>query len=894
MKNTAHRFCPKCGTAIAPGSLQGLCPNCLALVAFGSDPGSEQTVITPAHGLPSDTTAMVQPAAKPLITSNLPYFGDYELLEEVARGGMGVVYKARQKSLNRIVAVKMILGGQFTTEADVKRFRTEAEAAANLKHPNIVAIHETGEHEGKHYFSMDYVEGKNLAQVIGGEPLPAQKAATLLKTIAEAVHYAHQRGTLHRDLKPHNVMVDTDGQPHITDFGLAKLLEQQSDLTHTGTVMGSPSYMPPEQASGRLGEIGPASDVYSLGAILYQMLTGKAPFLGATAVNTLRAVIEQEPVPPSKLNAKAPNDLETICLKCLEKKPERRYASARDLAEELDRFLNYEPILAKPAGGLRRVWNWTQKNPWALVGAFALLLLGVMGVAYGFWERLRYNDWRLQTKLVSEREFENSPALAFLVAFPLLMLLIHAGRRAFRRFYQQQTQIGREPASARLLAHAGFGLIGILAGMSLIFLQIHCWAWQMSAPWLLWLEIPGVACALVLNWLGFQMLWEAVGIHEASRFRELVDKSVETELKYEARRWPAWKLVLAPGWLICVVWVFGMTLRLILEEGRDKFIAGAIILVASLAAGLWIAWAVRRRARLFTCVFAPAAISFFVLLLIIFNRARPYLINPVMDTIYIGLGVLLPVTGRLFWKRRTPAVSERKRFPGNPWLDALGGVAVFVGLMIGFHLVENWRGHREWARVKAELEAKGEILDYESFRQPRVPDEQNVIQHPFMKKYFIQGAERFEIMPPPYDDRALNPYPYQLNDLKKLPRRPDSETTILKLAGGRASQEVIPLLVFTNQPLAEVFSELARRAGVNFSVAAKNDLPWVYVQQGRGKQTPRITLVARDFHNVTALQAMDWLARSYSLGPDLVKWRETGVLTLVWQDAKPSWQGILD
>lgn len=344
-----------------------------------------------------DPTREAAPASvAPL--GNIKYFGDYELLEEIARGGMGVVYKARQTSLNRIVAVKMILAGQLAGEAEVKRFRTEAEAAANFQHPNIVAIHEIGEHEERHYFSMDYVEGQNLAALVREGPLPPAKAAEWVKTIAEAIQYAHQRGILHRDLKPQNVLIDERGRPRVTDFGLAKSTGEDSGLTQTGAVMGSPSYMPPEQATGRHDQVGPHSDVYSLGAILYQLLTGQAPFVGETPLGTLRKVVEEDPVPPSKHNPLAPPDLETICLKCLEKKPERRYSTARALADELGRFLNHEPILARPASEWRKVSGWMLKHPWLIIAALALIgavaVIGLASLVYGLWEHSQLVAWR--------------------------------------------------------------------------------------------------------------------------------------------------------------------------------------------------------------------------------------------------------------------------------------------------------------------------------------------------------------------------------------------------------------------------------------------------------------------------------------------------------------------
>jgi serine/threonine protein kinase len=288
------------------------------------------------------------------------YFGDYELLEEVARGGMGVVFRARQVSLNRVVALKMILAGQLASAADVERFRVEAQIAAQLQHPNIVAIHEVGEHDGQHYFSMDFVEGKSLAELVREHPLPPAQAARYVKVIAEAIHYAHERGTLHRDLKPSNVLIDRFDQPRVTDFGLAKRVQSDSSLTATGAVIGTPGYMPPEQASAERGKLGPASDVYALGAVLYELVTGRPPFRAATPIDTIMQVLHEEPAAPRLLNPAIERDLETIILKCLAKDAAQRYASALELAEDLHAFGEGRPIRARRPGLIERVARWAR------------------------------------------------------------------------------------------------------------------------------------------------------------------------------------------------------------------------------------------------------------------------------------------------------------------------------------------------------------------------------------------------------------------------------------------------------------------------------------------------------------------------------------------------------
>jgi WD40 repeat protein len=344
------------------------------------------------------TLAPGETTAAPPVGTKVRYIGDYELLEELGRGGMGVVYKARQTSLKRLVALKMILAGEHASADDLARFRAEAEAVARLQHPGIVQIHEIGAHEGYPYFSLEFVEGGSLEKKLGGAPQPARPAAALVEALARAVDVAHQAGVVHRDLKPANVLLARGDpvhgiklgsspeaavpyQPKVTDFGLAKLLKDEAGRTASGAILGTPSYMAPEQAGGRNRAVGPAADVYALGAILYELLTGRPPFRAATAMDTLLQVLSEEPVPPRRLQPQLPRDLETICLKCLHKEPARRYASARALAEDLRRFQNGEPIQARPVSRAERAWKWARRRPAVAALWVALLVLGTAAFA---------------------------------------------------------------------------------------------------------------------------------------------------------------------------------------------------------------------------------------------------------------------------------------------------------------------------------------------------------------------------------------------------------------------------------------------------------------------------------------------------------------------------------
>src|SRR6266540_4297935 len=389
---TAAR-CDECGAGIAIGAPEGHCTTCLFLL--GMDPGAGDTV--------PDTTDLTPLLAKPHSPMGVKFYRlrDYELLEEIARGGMGVVFRARQISLNRTVALKLILGGQLASPAIIKRFQVEAEAAASLHHPNIASIHETGECEGHHFYSMELVEGAGLDRRVTEFQLPAARAVTsesksaarqrqqsiarLMEAVARAVDYAHQRGVLHRDLKPSNILIDRDGEPHLVDFGLAKLVnEERTQFTLSGAVLGTPNYMAPELASGRAAHATTAADVYSLGAILYELLAGSAPFQAPTPVEIWRRALEEEPLNPASRNRLVDPDLATIALRCLEKEPQRRYTSAAALAEDLERWRAGEPIAARPVSAGEKLWRWCRRKP-ALAGlaltAIAFAVAGFVGIS---------------------------------------------------------------------------------------------------------------------------------------------------------------------------------------------------------------------------------------------------------------------------------------------------------------------------------------------------------------------------------------------------------------------------------------------------------------------------------------------------------------------------------
>ena len=325
------------------------------------------------------------------------YFGDYVLLSEVGRGGMGIVYKARQVSLHRFVALKMLRAGAVASEDDLRRFQTEAEAVAALDHPGIVPVYEVGEHLGRRYFSMKFIPGRSLAERLDDYANRFEDVARLVIAVSAAVHHAHQRGILHRDLKPANILLDEQGQPLVTDFGLAKRVEVDSSLTQSGAILGTPSYMAPEQSSGHRASITIAADVYGLGAILYALLTRHPPFAGDSVIDTLEQLRTRPPEPPTRLDARVPRDLEVICLKCLAKEPARRYASAAALGDDLTRWLERKPIKARPVSALARGGMWCRRNPVlaALSASLTLALIG--GMAGVVW---KWRDAEYQKKLL--------------------------------------------------------------------------------------------------------------------------------------------------------------------------------------------------------------------------------------------------------------------------------------------------------------------------------------------------------------------------------------------------------------------------------------------------------------------------------------------------------------
>jgi tetratricopeptide (TPR) repeat protein len=335
--------------------------------------------------------------------TDLPQIPGYDVLALIGRGGMGLVYKARHRRLGRFVALKMLITGEYAGRHERARFQREAEAVASLHHANIVPLYDVGDHEGRPYFTMELLDGGSLAQALAATPQPAQQAAALVATLAEAMKVAHQGGIVHRDLKPANILLTADSTPKIADFGLARHFNEEATLSLSGARIGTPSYMAPEQVTGKGRAVGPATDIYALGALLYEMLTGRPPFRAETASETERQVIAEEPVSPARLNPKVPRDLETICLKCLHKDPDRRYADAGALAEDLRRFVDGRPIRARRVSPLERAWRWCRRNPVGAALAALVLVMAGLSVGGALWIQRQQLERRMELQLRRER-----------------------------------------------------------------------------------------------------------------------------------------------------------------------------------------------------------------------------------------------------------------------------------------------------------------------------------------------------------------------------------------------------------------------------------------------------------------------------------------------------------
>ena len=684
----------------------------------------------------SDTVILKKPG------DVMRYFGDYEVEKEIGRGGMGVIYRARQTSLDRPVAIKMILSGNLADENEVRRFRTEAEAAANLKHPGIVGIHEVGVHDGQHYYSMDLVEGGNLEDRIREEPLSPGEAARCLKSVAEAVAYANARGILHRDLKPQNILLDSHGHPHITDFGLAKKLESGTQLTLSGSIMGSPGFMAPEQAEGDRERIDVRTDVYGLGSLLYAMLTGRAPIQGDNVADTIRRVTEEEPISPRKLNSKIAQDLETICLKCLAKHPSERYSSAAEVAEDLERFLNYEPVKARPAGAMRKTWPWWQKNPWKLVGILGLMPLALAAWIAALLESNRLASLRLQFSDEDDLEllnpFEIPPFFLFIYVLPLFLVLIYMTGRAFRRQVRDPEGTGELFHSVTLPAHAVAGATVFLAAVIFLFQQIRFWVWHPPHGDLLYvgfLVFTVVPCFL-LAWIGLNTLWEAIGSHDSAVFKAQVDERLKRQLKTEVeRKWTFGQLLLVSGSLIGALLLAAFLLFLLMNPSGSipkwfsaVALLGAVMTFATYLGARRLSDGIRPRRWFWLSV----TFIYFLAPVLAFVYLAPFAPMTIGWISGISFAVAHAVFIRVTRGAQSSATDNwtkimRPRERGHALRLAGECAAVLVVLLIVLHTVENLRGQRYWTETEKMLKEAGVDLEQMDEVPKRIADENNFV-----------------------------------------------------------------------------------------------------------------------------------------------------------------------
>lgn len=656
------------------------------------------------------------------------YFGDYEVEEEIGRGGMGVIYRARQTSLSRAVAIKMILSGNLADEKEVKRFRSEAEAAASLQHPNIVSIHEVGVHEGQHYFSMDLVEGGSLAERILEEPMAAGEAAKCLRSIASAVAYAHRKGILHRDLKPQNILMDEHGEPHVTDFGLAKRLQDATQLTLTGSILGSPGFMSPEQARGQSDLVDARTDVYGLGALLYALLTSKAPIQGGNVPDTLRRVTDEDPISSRVLNPKVSQDLDNVCLKCLAKEPSQRYANADELIADLERFLNYEPVTARPAGTLRKTWTWWQKNPWKLMGLLGVAMLALIACIILFWERSRLAEMQLSFPGEDIRNalnpFSESPALDFLKLLPLCVLLIFVIGRSFRRQLKPATAT-ELLANVTLPIHALAGAAIFLFSFQYLLQQIRFWVWRpefyvIGSPGFA-LDVFATGCGFVLAWMGLRAIWEAVGSHDSAIFKAQVSRRLQDELDSEAqRRWSMFQVFGFSAGVISALSLAALALLLPVETRRPLATSPTVLLagVVMVWGSIWCLGRMVGRSATAQRLSTYAVVSmFFVASVISLVQVEP------LPSMAIGwlVGLLgyagYTVLNRNCRKPDTQGVTSLG--PGRLFLES----SLWLGAMIvAFYVIENRRGEAAWRDTGQMLTDAGVDL---TWNVADIPDDQN-------------------------------------------------------------------------------------------------------------------------------------------------------------------------
>ena len=679
----------------------GMCPHCLLAGGIVEpEPEVNDGSISQLDTQPLPSASVAKSAEPPI-----KRIGDYELVREIARGGMGIVYEARQTTLNRPVAVKTILSGAFAGKEEVTRFFAEARTAATLKHPNIVGVHEAGIEEGLHFFAMELIEGRNLGEVMKENPLSPSLAARTLKTVAETVEYAHRQGVIHRDLKPGNILIDAKGEPHLTDFGLAREFRTDRRLTQPGAVLGSPHYMSPEQVSGDRLRLGPAADIYSLGVVLYEMLTGALPISGESTMEMLSLIPTAPVQAPTRINASIPTDLETICLKCLEKKPELRYASAAELAEDLDRFLNHRSIKAKPPNPARSFVDWFQNNPWALTGIVSGVAMALFCLLFALWEQTRF----LQSQMITDNAAPplpfRLPLLHFFVTVPTLGFLLHYCADRFRHNLREANDTGKPPPAGAMWFNVGLGIAGMGYAFASLLIQIRAWVWYGSNEQL-WLEIVGALCLAGLAWVGLLTIWEALASHRLSRFAGAVEKHVSKSSKRRLQGWQYSDIIgfTSLGCLLFIIQCGYLVMSLPYQWAI--FLSGALALTLILLVSL--ETMARFKARPIRGVFLSC-----VSLNLAVYLAELLCYSEIKNTIWALLIIMTPAAFAFVAARRLQsrggsvetgtcsgaALSEHRK---KLVTAGLGGLLASLVAIISFLIGSNAVGERMWREFKAD------------------------------------------------------------------------------------------------------------------------------------------------------------------------------------------------